>query len=256
MNLDNVEDVYALSPMQEGMLFHTISEPNSGVFVEQVCCKINGELDVSAFQAAWASVVDHHQALRTIFLWDGLDEPLQIVRQKVDVPWTQLDWTDSKIAEQEERLAILLAEDRRSGFDLSVAPIMRMTLIHEAVNQWRWIWSFHHLNSDGWSTPIILNDFFTAYIGHVTKTTPRFESNFQYTEYIEWLNQQDTKSAEEFWRKKLIGFSSPTQLAVFDESTAATSAAQHLQQVTRLPQESSQALRTFCLLYTSPSPRD
>ena len=129
MQLENVEDVYSLSPIQEGMLFHSIAEPGSGVFIEQICCTVRGDLNIDQFQQAWTKVVARHAALRTMFLWDGLDEPLQVVREQVDVPWKSLDWREQEVDQQRLRLAEYLRADRHDGFDLSQAPLTRMTLI-------------------------------------------------------------------------------------------------------------------------------
>ena len=92
MQLENVEDVLPLSPTQKGMLYHSASAPRSGVYVEQITCLIDGALDVGVFQAAWQDVVARHTALRSAFLWDGLDEPLQVVRQDAPATWKLEDW--------------------------------------------------------------------------------------------------------------------------------------------------------------------
>src|SRR5262245_46901816 len=92
MKMQNVEDIYPLSPMQQGLLFHTRSAPDSALYFEQWTCALQGDLDIAAFQSAWQHIIDRHPPLRTFFLWDDLDEPLQVVRQQVQVPWEQQDW--------------------------------------------------------------------------------------------------------------------------------------------------------------------
>ena len=82
MTLENVDDIYPLSPMQEGMLFHAISQPASGVFINQIVSSVSGDLDVGKMRAAWNRVTDAYSGLRTAFLWDELDEPLQVVRSE------------------------------------------------------------------------------------------------------------------------------------------------------------------------------
>ena len=92
--MKNVEDIYRLSPMQAGMLFHCLAAPGDSVYLEQYLAQLEGELDVAAFQRAWTHVVSRHPALRASFVWEGLKEPLQAVRRQVTLPWDVLDWSD------------------------------------------------------------------------------------------------------------------------------------------------------------------
>src|SRR5437773_9496855 len=88
----NVEDIYRLSPLQEGMLFHSLRSPGSGIYVEQACCRLRGDLRVDALKEAWRRVVHRHPALRVSTASEGLDRPLQVVRRDVSVPWREEDW--------------------------------------------------------------------------------------------------------------------------------------------------------------------
>ena len=90
--LPNVEDIYPLSPMQQGMIFHSLNEPESGVYFFQVGFKLDGPLDTSAFHRAWEEMVRRHSALRTGFLWENMDEAVQVVRREVKLPWQEKDW--------------------------------------------------------------------------------------------------------------------------------------------------------------------
>ena len=71
-----IEDAYPLSPMQQGMLFHSLLAPDSGVDIEQLYCELHEALDVAAFQRSWRCVIERHPILRTSFSWQGVDEPL------------------------------------------------------------------------------------------------------------------------------------------------------------------------------------
>ena len=226
--LDNVEDIYPLSPMHEGMLYHSVLAPGSGVFVEQISGRIEGELVPRQLEAAFAQVVDRHAALRCAFLWDGLDQPLQVVRRQVSVPWQQLDWTDADSDETSERFERLLAADRRRGFDLGEAPLMRMTLIREPEERWRLLWSFHHLISDGWSTPIVLRELLETYGGQ-----PPDQPAFDYSTYLAWQKTRDRSSAEQFWRRRLEGFERPTSLDIVGSGSPTAEPATDVEQVHR-----------------------
>ena len=212
--MENVEDIYALAPLQEGLVFHTISDPASGVFVDQVSAVLAGDLDPAAFRQAWTTAVARHAALRTCFLWDGLDEPLQVVREHVAIPWAEEDWRGLDAPLVEQRLATLLRDDRRRGFDLSAAPLLRMTLACLTPRTWRWVWTFHHLIADGWSTAIILRQVFATYAAVRRGADPGLDPPFRYRDYIGWHAQRDLEPAEAYWRRELRGFTAPTRLNV------------------------------------------
>src|SRR3982074_202923 len=91
--LANLEDLYQLSPMQQGMLFHTIYAPQSGVYFEQSIFTIKGEFDEAAFERAWQRVVDRHSILRSSFLWEELEKPQQVVHRRVVLPIEKQDWS-------------------------------------------------------------------------------------------------------------------------------------------------------------------
>ncbi|HEY0607971.1 MAG TPA: condensation domain-containing protein, partial [Herpetosiphonaceae bacterium] len=212
--MKNVEDVYSLSPMQQGMLFHTLYEGEPGVYVTQTVYNFHGAFDVPAFQRAWQQVVERHQTLRSAFLWAGLDEPLQLVRQKVRLPWQVEDWRDLSPGEQDARLDAFLAADRRRGFDLAKAPLMRLALFQVADARYRCVWTQHHLLLDGWSVPLVFNEVFAAYDAFVRGQPLALPRLRPYRDYIAWLQRQDLAQAETFWRQLLHGFTTPTRLVV------------------------------------------
>jgi amino acid adenylation domain-containing protein len=212
--MKNVDDVYPLSPMQQGMLFHTLLAPRSGVYFQQFHCTLTGDLSLPEFQQSWQRLVDRHAVLRTAFLWEGLDEPLQAVRTRVELPWDQWDWRDLASGEQRRRFEELLADDRHSGFLLTRAPLMRFALIRVADREWKLVWSFHHLLFDGWSMPVLLREVMLGYESSLRGIDVAFEHRRPYRDYIAWLQAQDMPRAESFWREQLRGFTAPTALAL------------------------------------------
>ena len=143
----NVEAIYALSPMQQGMLFHSLYDPEESLYVVQCACTLSGKVSQEALQQAWQEVVNRHSLLRTFFVWQDLKEPVQIVRQHVPLPWLSLDWR--AIAPAQQELAEFLAADVARGFDLQQAPLMRLALIQVTDETYHLVWSFHHLLLDG-----------------------------------------------------------------------------------------------------------
>src|SRR6266478_6357907 len=161
--MKNVEDIYPLSPMQHGLLFHSLYVPESGFYVLQLSCTIRAGLNVAAFNEAWQKIIPRHPILRTAFIWEGIDEPLQLVRQKVQLNIEQQDWRGDAENTQQERFERLLEADRRHGFDLSKAPLMRLYLIRVEDDAYCFLWSSHHILLDGWSASLLLKEVFTLY---------------------------------------------------------------------------------------------
>jgi amino acid adenylation domain-containing protein/non-ribosomal peptide synthase protein (TIGR01720 family) len=207
-----VADVYPLSPTQQGMLFHAISAPHSGLYVEQVSCRIGGGVDIRAFKRAWQKVVDRHSILRSSFVWEGLPEPLQLVRRHVELSWEEADWVGLGGAEKEEKLAALLASDRTRGFVLDAAPLMRLALLQCEPEAYQLVWSHHHLLLDGWCTTLLFRELFTLYEGYRRGLEPQLPRPRPYRDYIGWLRGRDQEKAERFWRAALAGFNAPTPL--------------------------------------------
>ena len=210
--VDNLEDIYELSPMQRGMLFHTLYAPRSGVYIEQIILSLQGPLDFGAFYEAWQRVVAQHATLRTAFLWEELDEPMQVVYRTAQIPWKRHDWRELTPAAQQARLEELLAADRARGFDLASPPLLRMVLLHIANDTHYLLLTHHHLLLDGWSLNIVLQEALSAYKTLRTGGEPHFRARRPYRDYISWLRHQSLREGEAFWRNSLQGFIAPTPL--------------------------------------------
>lgn len=200
--------------MQQGMLFHSLYSPASGVYVEQLHCTLGGDLDVEALTRAWQRVVERHPALRTAFVWEDLDEPVQVVFRNASLLMEIDDWRHLCQRQQSERLSILLRDDRTRGFELMQPPLMRLTLISRSESSYHFLWSFHHLLLDGWSVPMVLKETFTFYEAFCRGEDLEIPCPPPYRDYIAWLRQQDLSVAESYWRRELKGFKAPTSLTV------------------------------------------
>ena len=208
----NIEAIYPLSPMQQGMLFHTIYNPQSGAYFEQFSCRLKGAFKRDAFPKAWHEVVRRHPALRTAFVYKKLDKMLQVVHKDVELPITEDDWSSLAEEAQAEKFEQFLIDDKKKGFNLSKAPLMRFYLIKRGEQDYYFLWSFHHLLTDGWSMPLILKEVFTLYEMSVKGIPPRLPAVRPYRDYINWLQKQDMEKARVYWQKRLGDFSQPTPL--------------------------------------------
>jgi len=214
MKMENVEDIYELSPLQNGMLFHTLLTPGSGMYFEQVGFPLYGPLDVSSFERAWQKVLDRHTILRTSFHWKGLDKPLQVVHREVKLSVEYLDWSGLAAAGQDQRLDAFLARDRERGFELSEAPLLRLTAIALPDGVRYIVFSLHHLLLDGWSSDLVYQEAATIYDAYCRGEQAELPPCRPYGDYIAWLQRQDLSRAEAYWRRHLAGYEGPPPLGV------------------------------------------
>jgi amino acid adenylation domain-containing protein/non-ribosomal peptide synthase protein (TIGR01720 family) len=236
MSTKNAEDAYFLSSLQEGLLFHSLDEPAVGMYVLQIGCTLVGRLDLPAFEAAWQQVIERHPPLRTAFAWKSGARPLQVVGRKVRLPLVQEDWSDLPAEERQRRWADFVAADRRRGFDLSRAPLMRLALIREADDRHRLLWTHHHLIMDGWSEARVLGEVFTLYEARAEGREPALPVAPPFRHYISWLGRQDLAAAEAFWRSSLAGFVEPTPLLAGSERTPGAASGRQEHSKRRLPE--------------------
>lgn len=212
MKVETIENSYNLSPIQQGMLFHSLYAQESGVDIEQLVCKVH-ELDIPAFKQAWQKVVERHPVLRTSFDWQNDQELRQFVH-RVMIPLEQQDWRAEPAQEQQQRLQVYLQLDRQRGFQLNQVPLMRLALFRLSESDYQFVWTFHHALLDGRSLLIVLKEVFAFYDACCQGEDLQLAQPRPYCNHIEWLQQQDWSKAESFWRKWLQGFTAPTPLVV------------------------------------------
>jgi non-ribosomal peptide synthetase component F/thioesterase domain-containing protein/SAM-dependent methyltransferase len=212
MKPEDIEDVYPLTPMQEGMLFHTLRHPESAVYLQQVAVTYRGALDVDSLREAWQAVVDRHPALRTAFAWQRLDKPVQLVSRAARVTFAELDWRGLDDAGWAAREDELLADGRRRGLDLATAPLLRFTLARLAGDRHRLLVDMHHLVLDGWSTGVVLREAAAAYAALRAGRRPDLGPVRPFRAYVDWLRARDPAAGRAFWSQELAGLGEPARL--------------------------------------------
>ncbi len=209
-----IADIYPLSAMQQGMLYHTLREPESGVYYEQFVFDLGGPLDVEAFRQAWEQVQRRHSVLRTTFRWQGVARMLQVVHRRLELPFISRDWRDRGTGQQRQDLESHLASCRSAGFDLEAGPLWGVELIRQSETTWWCVFNSHHALWDGWSLPVILQELLQGYEAALGGRRLSLPAARPYRDYIAWLERQDRQAAESFWREQLSGLNSATPLGV------------------------------------------
>jgi amino acid adenylation domain-containing protein/non-ribosomal peptide synthase protein (TIGR01720 family) len=220
-----IEDLYPLSPLQEGLLFHALYAPSSDLYHSQLTFTLSGQLDHGAFRDAWQTVLDRHPFLRTSLVWEGVDRPHQVVHRQVELPWRELDLRRLGAAEREARLAEVARADRAERFDPAEVPLLRIHLVRIADDEHVCLWSHHHLLMDGWTLALALEEVFHLYEARIDGHAPSLASPPPYREYVAWLGRQDPEATERYWRRTLAGFTSPNHLPIIELAVGAPDAA-------------------------------
>ncbi|MFI6093791.1 amino acid adenylation domain-containing protein [Streptomyces sp. NPDC051218] len=208
-----VVDAYPLGPAQHGILFHTLLEQAVDDYLVQHYCVLD-EVDTEVLREAWQRVVGRHQALRTSFAWQGLEEPVQVVASAVSTDWRELDWRDLSTAEQAAARDRLLDDDRHRPLDIYTAPLMRICVVRLTDTSVFLLWTFHHLILDGWSAALVLRQVDEEYVAAGAGTPAPPHRGPTQRDYVLWQRQQDLAAADGFWSEYLNGFTRPTSLGI------------------------------------------
>ncbi len=203
-----VEDVYPLTPLQEGMLFHGLVDPSSTAYFDQVRLRLTGVDDERALATAWQRVVDRTPVLRGALVWEGVERPVQVVRSHVDLPTAHHDWRGLSEEDRDRELDLLAA----ASLDLRRAPLMRIDLARLSDDEVLLVWTFHHVLLDGWSLAQVFAEVCEQYRAITDGRAPVVVTRRPFRDYLRWLAGQDRSEAEGHWREVLAGFSAPTAL--------------------------------------------
>ncbi|WP_330113822.1 non-ribosomal peptide synthase/polyketide synthase [Streptomyces sp. MUM 178J] len=209
-----LEGVLPLSPLQEGMFFHSLLDDGEGpdVYAVQLAVDLEGPLDTARLKGALAALLRRHANLRAGFRPVRSGKPVQFILRAAEVPWREADLTGLAEADQEAELVRLADEDRAERFDLAHPPLVRALLIRRGAGQHRLVVTNHHILLDGWSMPVVLRELFTVY-EHGESALPAVTP---YKNYLQWLSAQDRTASENVWRRTLAGVEDATRLAPAD----------------------------------------
>ncbi|MDW3192240.1 MAG: amino acid adenylation domain-containing protein [Cytophagales bacterium] len=210
-----LKDVYPLSPMQEGLLFHALSEPDTSYYFEQVSYRLEGQVDQSAVEQSLLRLASRYDILRTVFVSGGHDRPLQVVQEDGVIGYTYEDLREEVSTSRQELEEILQGyreADRSRGFDLSKGPLMRVSIYRLSEAVYEFVWSHHHILMDGWCMSILINEFGALYSSKGAQQTLNLPSVLPYSDYIMWLEGRDMEASSAYWSKYLSGYATRAML--------------------------------------------
>jgi amino acid adenylation domain-containing protein len=214
MKHEPINDAYPLSPMQQAMLYSSLAARQPGVDVQQVLCLWHDTVNPDALERAWQRVTERHAVLRTSFRWNGALKPSQEVHRSMSLRIHGKDWSNVPGADRQNAFETWLASDRLRGFDLKVAPLLRVALFRLGDSEYQLVWTFHHLLLDMRGIVIVLNEVFAFYEAFQRGADLELPRPRPYRDHIESLRQRKSTDAETFWRQTMKGFFAPTPLVV------------------------------------------
>ncbi|MET8685032.1 amino acid adenylation domain-containing protein [Streptomyces sp. NPDC004732] len=214
-----VEDVWPLSPLQEGMLFHaSYDDQGPDVYTVQSTLDVAGPVDTDRLRASWEALLTRHAALRACFRPVTGARMVQVIPREVTLPWGEADVSGLVEPEALAEIDRLAARERSRRFDLAVPPLLRLLLVRLGERRHRLVVTFHHILMDGWSMPVLLNELSQVYAaGGGASVLGRVAP---YGEYVAWLGRQDKDAAREAWREQLAGADGSTLVAPKDPGRA------------------------------------
>jgi amino acid adenylation domain-containing protein len=215
---ERVQEILPLAPLQAGLLFQALyDDEGPDVYIGQVVLELIGTLDVPALESSVEMLLKRHANLRVCFRHEGLRQPVQVVLQHMNAPWSKIDLTAISEAKRATSLADTIQVERARPFNLTVAPLMRWVLIKSKATQHRLILTWHHIILDGWSIPRLIQELLVLYRQQGSDSAlPRVRP---YRDYLVWISNQDHKAARQAWSHALNGLQEGTLLAVRNAHT-------------------------------------
>ena len=212
LDASTIEDVYPMTPMQHGILLHSMLGAGTGIYHMQDVYRINTAVDRDVLRKAWAHVLRQHPTLRTGFFISEERGAIQIVFNEVEPVCEFLDWQTRSPEEQMKALEDLLRAERERGFELAQPPLVRARLVQMGPSLSYFVRSNHHILMDAWCHPLLLRDLLLCYRALLADEVPQLPPAPPYRAYIEWLQDQDLPAAQAFWKAELQDFEHATPL--------------------------------------------
>ncbi|MCD2523924.1 lichenysin non-ribosomal peptide synthetase LicC [Bacillus licheniformis] len=207
---EHVQDIYYLSPMQEGMLFHTLLHPGQGFYIEQISMQVKGSFQKDVLEKSMNVIIGRYDIFRTVFVHEKMKRPVQVVLKERSFQAEEIDLSGLSEAEQNERIEDYKRKDKEKGFNLSKDIPMRTAVFKKGQDRYEWVWSYHHILLDGWCFGIVVQELFEVYNALRENRPYSLGPVRPYKEYIKWLESQDKQKSLVYWEHHLAGFEGQT----------------------------------------------
>ncbi|MGE5342504.1 MAG: amino acid adenylation domain-containing protein [Candidatus Omnitrophota bacterium] len=199
----SIKDMYFLSPMQEGMLFHYLMDKTSPAYFEQTSYRVKGELNLALFEQAFNRIIERHDVLRTVFVHEKVQRPVQVVLKQRKKSIDYHDISHLAADEQEPWIQAFKRRDKARGFELEKDTLIRMAILKISANRYEIIWSFHHIIMDGWCVTILIKELLLTYYGLAQGKPVHLPPAAPYKNYIKWLEKQNKEAGIAYWQHYL-----------------------------------------------------
>ncbi|GIQ69572.1 hypothetical protein XYCOK13_23960 [Xylanibacillus composti] len=204
LDRNQIEDILALTSTQAGMLYHYVTDDQPHAYVQQLALELEGEIELQHMAAAWQHVARMNEMLRTVYRWEKLEHPVQIILKQKEVPVALYDLSVCAAEEQAERIAALREQERREGIAIAEEPI-RIAICKRSSHAAFMLVSWHHLVFDGWSNGVVLQEWLSAYDSLCKGEQPAFRMKTPFKTYLRWQQEQNQEPYKQFWRQTLEG---------------------------------------------------
>ncbi|MCK0546109.1 AMP-binding protein, partial [Pseudomonas syringae pv. aptata] len=196
----NVQDIYPLAPLQEGILYHHLMAPEDDPYRRTVIFNFDSLERVQQFAAALQTVITRHDILRTSVIWEDLDEPVQVVWRHAELSVEELR-IDPEATDLNAQLQKAL-DPRHHHLDIRQAPMMRIAYTHDPVNdRWAALLVFHHLINDATSLPVLTHEIEACMQGQ----EHLLPASAPYRNYVAQARLGVSQAAHEAFFQKMLG---------------------------------------------------
>jgi amino acid adenylation domain-containing protein len=203
----NIQDIYPLTPMQEGMLYHALADPTSSAYFEQMSYRMQAELDIEKVKESLNQLVKRYDILRTAFIHEGMERPMQVVLKERECGFMYQDLRHLQAAEKKENAIMEFKQtDRARSFNLAADVLIRVAVLQTDRTEYEFTWSNHHILMDGWCTGILVTEFLEIYNSFLENRPWELPEVPPYRVYIQWLEKQDKKASKQYWEKYLEAY--------------------------------------------------
>ncbi|MCY7855055.1 amino acid adenylation domain-containing protein, partial [Bacillus sonorensis] len=210
MGKQKIQKVYPLTPMQEGMLYHAMLDPESSSYFTQLELFIEGDFDLEIFERSVNQLVRSYDILRTVFVHQQLQKPRQVVLAEREAKVHVEDISAWDELRQKMRISQYKRDVQAAGFNLAKDMLFKVAVFRLAHQKYHLIWSNHHIVMDGWSMGILMKRLFQNYEAYRSNRPVPLDQGRPYADYIKWLGRQDKDEAAAYWEKRLADLEKPS----------------------------------------------